>query len=156
MTGSSRGDDTTGSPEPTGFCGDAIVQDDEMCDGGPGCDDDCEFEDYLCNPLNDAGCPAGFRCGALDVAVESFSCQIPGNGDVGEACAGSPENDNGCRARTTCLFNGNTPLCDEGACCVDYCDLTDPECPDDQECRPFFVGSQFRGLEHLGFCGELL
>jgi len=154
-TGSASGD-TTGSSDSSGFCGDSVVQDDEMCDGGPGCDDECRFEDYLCNPLNDAGCSEGFRCGASDVLVESFSCQIPGTGDVGDSCTGAPENDSDCGAGLTCLFNFNTPLCDAGNCCVDYCDLVEPECPDGQECRAFFIGSQFRGLEHLGFCGEPL
>ncbi len=156
---------TTGSdgPEPpdgtTGvaaICGDGQVnQPSEMCDSTPGCRDDCRFESYACNPLNDAGCTNGERCGAIDVPVESFGCMPPGPGGLGVACSGVPANDSDCDVGLTCLFSFNTPLCGDGNCCVEYCDLTDPtfRCSGGASCLPFFPAPMYQGLEHLGYCG---
>lgn len=155
-TSSSSAADTS-STGPTPTCGDGETnQPSEMCDSTPGCRDDCTFESYECNPLGDAGCVGGLRCGATDVAAESFGCMPPGAGGVGSACTGVPTNDGDCEAGLTCLFNFNTPLCDAGNCCVEYCDLTDPafRCSGGAVCRQFFLDSMFQGLEHLGFCGE--
>jgi hypothetical protein len=127
-----------------------------MCDSTPGCQADCTFESYDCNPLSDAGCVEGLRCGAIDVPAESFGCMPPGPGGIGSECSGVPTNDGDCDAGLTCLFNINTPLCDVGNCCVEYCDLTDPgfACSGGAVCRQFFIDPMFQGLEHLGFCGE--
>lgn len=155
-TGPAPTDDTSSTgPVPT--CGDGETNPpSEMCDSTPGCRDDCTFESYECNPLSDAGCVAGLRCGAIDVPAESFGCMPPGAGGVGSPCTGVPTNDGDCEAGLTCLFNINTPLCDAGNCCVEYCDLTDPafRCSGGGVCRQFFLDSMFQGLEHLGFCGE--
>lgn len=150
----------TSSGESTGpvpACGDGETnQPTEMCDGTPGCRPDCTFESYECNPLTNAGCVGGLRCGAIDVPAETFGCMPSGPGGVGSPCSGVPTNDGECNAGLTCLFNFNTPLCDEGNCCVEYCDLTDPavRCSGGAVCRQFFIDSMFQGLEHLGFCGE--
>jgi hypothetical protein len=142
---------------PLATCGDGeINQPHEMCDSTPGCRPDCTFESYECNPLSDAGCVGGLRCGAIDVPAETFGCMPAGPGAVGSPCSGVPTNDGECGVGLTCLFNFNTPLCDVGNCCVEYCDLTDPafRCSGGAVCRQFFIDSTFQGLEHLGFCGE--
>jgi hypothetical protein len=149
--------DDTASTGPVAVCGDGeINQPTEMCDSTPGCLPDCTFESYECNPLGDAGCVAGLRCGAIDVPAETFGCMPPGRGAVGSECSGLPANDSDCAAGLTCLSNFNTALCDIGNCCVEYCDLTDPTsvCSGGAVCRQFFIDSMYQGLEHLGFCGE--
>jgi hypothetical protein len=149
--------DDMGSTGPVATCGDGeINQPTEMCDSTPGCRPDCTFESYECNPLSDAGCVAGLRCGAVDVPAETFGCMPVGAGGVGSSCGAAATNDGDCGVGLTCLFNINTPLCDEGNCCVEYCDLTDPgfRCSGGAVCRQFFIDSMFQGLEHLGFCGE--
>jgi hypothetical protein len=159
-SGTSTSADATsdsGTTEASPACGDGEVnQPSEMCDGTPGCRPDCTFESYECNPLNDAGCVPGLRCGAIDVRSESFGCMPIGGGDVGSPCSGVPTNDGQCDIGLTCLWNFNTPLCDSGNCCVEYCDLTDPSvrCTGGAVCRQFFINSMFQGLEHLGFCGS--
>jgi hypothetical protein len=154
-TSGSEGDASTG---PEAICGDGTVDPAEMCDGTPGCLGDCTFESYDCNPLGNAGCGGGLRCGAFDVPLEDFSCMVPGRGVVGDPCEGDPGNDSQCGDGLTCLFNINTPLCDNGNCCVEYCNLLDADfvCSGGAECRPFFPDPMFLGLEHLGFCGESL
>jgi hypothetical protein len=162
----STGDDPTTAPSdessttgPVASCGDGeINQPDEMCDSTPGCASDCTFESYDCNPLSDAGCVEGLRCGAIDVPAETFGCMLPGGGAVGSECFGVPANDTDCGLGLTCLFNINTPLCDSGNCCVEYCDITDPTfvCSGGAVCRQFFIDSMYQGLEHLGFCGDPL
>jgi hypothetical protein len=155
--GSPSSSDEMGSTGPAAACGDGeINQPTEMCDSTPGCLPDCTFESYECNPLSDAGCVGGLRCGAIDVPAETFGCMPAGRGGVGSECSGVPANDSDCDAGLTCLFNINTPLCDVGNCCVEYCDLTDPAsvCSGGAVCRQFFIDSMFQGLEHLGFCGE--
>ncbi len=154
-SGTPQGSSSSGPAGP--ICGDGeLNQDSEMCDGTPGCLDDCTFENYACNPLNDAACVDGLRCGAIDVDQETFGCMPPGDAAQGQPCNGLPTNDGDCSAGLTCLFNFNTPLCDAGNCCVEYCDLTDPtfRCLEGSVCRPFFIGPMYQGLEHLGFCGE--
>jgi len=149
--------DDEGSTETAPSCGNGVIdQPSEMCDSTPGCLDDCTFESYDCNPLGDAGCMDGLRCGAVDVPSETFSCMLPGKGGVGSPCSGVPNNDGDCDAGLTCLFNFSTPLCDAGNCCVEYCDVTDDasRCSGGAVCRPFFAGPMFQGLEHLGFCGD--
>jgi hypothetical protein len=149
--------DETATTGPVATCGDGeINQPMEMCDSTPGCLPDCTFASYECNPLSDAGCLEGLRCGAVDVPAETFGCMLPGDGMVGSACSGLPANDSGCGVGLTCLFNFNTPLCDSGNCCVEYCDITDPtfRCSGGAVCRQFFIASMYQGLEHLGFCGE--
>ena len=146
--------DTTG---PVATCGDGeINQPSEMCDSTPGCRPDCTFESYECNPLNDAGCVSGLRCGAIDVPAQTFGCMPPGAGALGELCGAAATNDGDCGVGLTCLRNASTPLCDENNCCVEYCDLTDPSfrCSGGATCRQFFIDSMFVGLEHLGYCGD--
>jgi hypothetical protein len=159
-TSSSTSSSSSESDGSTGFtpaCGDGEVnQPSEMCDSTPGCLPDCTFKDYDCNPLTDAGCIEGLRCGAIDVPLETFGCMLAGRGGPGSPCSGAPANDSGCGVGLTCLFNVNTPLCDSGNCCVEYCDLTDPgfRCSGGAVCRQFFLDSMFDGLEQLGYCGE--
>jgi hypothetical protein len=153
---SSEGDSVGTTGEPA-VCGNGIVdQPTEMCDGSLGCLEDCTFVSYACNPLNNAGCGPGLRCGLDDFNLESFACMTPGPSALGEMCSGVPFNDSDCGDGLTCLWNINTAKCDEGDCCVQYCDLQDPTsgCSVGAVCNAFFPRPMFQGLEHLGFCGE--
>lgn len=135
------------------MCGDEVVDDSEMCDSTPGCDATCEFTDYACNPLNDAGCESPQRCGLVDFVSETFACMPAGPGGIGAACGRSAANDGDCDVGLTCLFNGQTALCDVGACCVRYCDtLSGTGCDDLEYCAMFFPRPMYLGLEHLGYC----
>ena len=161
---SSSGDDSAGvsddsaSADETGeaaYCGDGLVnQPHEMCDGTPGCNDDCEFLHYHCNPLTNAGCPAGLRCGVADASQETVACMPPGAGGLGQACHGEPSNDSQCGDGLTCVFNIATDYCNAGNCCVELCDLTDLtfECSNGAICRQFWPTPMHVGLAHLGLC----
>ena len=158
-TAAGSSDDTAdgSSSGPGAICGDGeLNQPDEACDSTPGCDDACLLENYDCNPLNDAPCGDDLRCGLVEAADETFACMIPGDAALGEACSGFPDNDSACAEGLTCLFNLNTPLCDAGNCCVEYCDLggKDRVCSMGTTCRQFFPMSAFVGLENLGYCGS--
>ena len=155
-TSPSPSDETT-TAGAVASCGNGeIDQPTEMCDSTPGCLPDCTFESYDCNPLSDAGCIQGLRCGAIDVETESFGCMPAGRMGLGSPCFGMPSNDSDCGEGLTCLFNINTPLCDEGNCCVEYCALTDAafRCGGGAVCRQFIIEPMYVGLEHLGYCGE--
>jgi hypothetical protein len=137
-------------------CGNDVLEDGEMCDGTDGCNGQCEFINYACNPLNNAGCDAPMRCGLVNVDDETFTCMEPGPGELGDECGASTANDGDCGTDLTCLFHGQTARCDVGACCVQYCDLTEGESPCDEfeVCEPFFPNTRLDGLGHLGFCGS--
>lgn len=145
-------DDSTGEPAT---CGDGIVNaPDEMCDGTPGCTEDCEFENYACNPLTNAGCIEGLRCGVADYDAETVACMPIGSAGLGEACSGVPNNDGDCGDGLTCVFNSATNYCNFGSCCVEFCDLTTgrPTCTNGATCKPFWPTTMYKGLEHLGLC----
>jgi hypothetical protein len=151
---------SSGAPDPetttgAGVCGDGIVQDDEMCDGGPGCEDNCAFTSYGCNPLNNAGCMPPLRCGLLDYDTEEFGCMPPGRAVLGEACSWTSFEDEQCADGLTCLFNPQTDYCNVGNCCVEYCNLQmgSAMCSNGATCYQFFQPPDFDGLEHLGYCG---
>jgi hypothetical protein len=80
----------------------------------------------------------------------------PGSSGVGEFCAVVLANDEDCAAGLTGLFNGATDYCDRGNCCVELCDVTDPDpaCSNGAVCKQFWPAAMFVGLEHLGFCGR--
>lgn len=105
----------------------------------------------LCIPVCDPrlqACPDGEACYPLDV---SFTCAPIGepNG-LGDAC----EFINDCEAGSYCGEGG--AFCnDPGSpgCCLPFCDLSQPDCPDATRCLPpFEPGTEPPGLENVGLC----
>ncbi len=105
----------------------------------PNCDplgDDCD-ENELCIPGGDS-----FLC-APDAAGK-----IPGG--VGDPC----EFPNVCDPGLGC-FQPVDVVCsdpDSVGCCLPYCSLAAPDCPDMLTCLPFFEGEAPEGFEDVGIC----
>jgi hypothetical protein len=154
-TGTNTG--TTGS-----VCGDGVIDDDEMCDGGPGCTD-CVLDNYACNPINNVPCQDGTKCSAVgeeyDVMCLPFDPDPPLEwGEVNCYYDFGPH-DEACDLGLACTPSQITDTCENGtgSCCTEFCDIRDPdfECqtPTDS-CEPFWFGSPPDGLEWLGFCSQ--
>ncbi len=88
-----------------------------------------------CDPVAQ-DCAAGQGCYPAD---NVFACAPDASGSEGnpyDAC----EFINGCTPGTACLNGGVSELCDAGpGCCIPYCDLTNPICPDKTICEPWFA-----------------
>ena len=78
-------------------CSDGIVDEMEICDSQPGCDDDCQGP-RECNPLTNYGCPLMRRCEVTADYVDGEirgvpNCsQFPGWVAEGEPCGGEDNN----------------------------------------------------------------
>ena len=160
--------DTSGNPNT---CGDGVLDDDEECDGTPGCSDRCELESdaYECNPINNAPCPTNFKCSIIEPVpgnVQTLCLPVPGSplvdgtdapppGGIHESnCVyGGAPHDEWCEIGLACAYSSFTNACDVN-CCVEFCDLTNPiSCAwEADECQPFFQPGIPAGLAHLGWC----
>ena len=167
-------DDTTGLDSSTGLvdtCGDGILDPTEECDATPGCSKSCELEsdEYGCNPINNAPCPAAFKCSVVEpgpdmvqtvclpFASEPLDDQgEPPPGELFDSNCffdGSPH-DEWCEVGLACALSSSTDACDVN-CCVEFCDLTDAafrcQFPGDT-CQAFFGPGVPVGMGHLGYC----
>ncbi|MEM6991182.1 MAG: hypothetical protein AAF721_11810, partial [Myxococcota bacterium] len=130
--GPTSGDVDTGGSSDTGgaskTCGNGVLEDEEMCDQGPGCTD-CILDNYVCNPINNVGCPLGTKCSDTDerytLACLPFSENPPLQ--LGESsCFDFEPLDQACELGLSCTPFQSTNTCDGGACCTKFCDLLDP------------------------------
>lgn len=172
-TSTSTGDvDTTedtgsASTGPIDTCGDGVLDPDEICDSTLGCRDDCTLEHYQCNPLNNAPCGAGFKCSSLEIEENgevvsvttrclAFVNDPPGQLHEGN-CYDWTARDEWCDLGLACALGRVTDACADTNCCVEYCDLTDPNfvCAfEGDACVPYFYGAVPPGFDHLGFCAR--
>ncbi|MFY0537709.1 hypothetical protein [Nannocystis pusilla] len=110
----------------------------------------------LCDPLDTSTCRDGEVC-IKGSWVNDFFCKMDVSGETGkfgDACEAA----NGCDPGFSCEAPEYVPGgCPEGAiaCCTPMCDLEDPQCPEDTECREYFGGfglEPAQCLEDVGFC----
>lgn len=153
---SSGGDDTAGSTAAE-LCGDGTLDPDEQCDSGDGCTD-CELDNFDCNPLNNAGCPEGSKC-AFNDETQMFWCLPFSNDPPGELhegnCYDFGPHDEWCDVGLACMPAQATGACDDGACCVEFCDRFDAsfQCAQaGDDCLPWFGPDARDGLDWLGVC----
>jgi hypothetical protein len=103
-----------------------------------------------CDPLL-VDCPQGQVC---IPAVGEFACAPDASGPGGglfSACAAG----NTCDPGLVCAGSSNAAQCDANSaeCCLAYCDLDAPTCPQGQECKQWSQG--FPGIhEDVGFCKD--
>ena len=123
----------------------------------------CEHVDFpaLCRPC--AGCPS--LCQALcdplaDKCAEGFAC-VPeaneftchpitelGSGGLGDSCEYALQ----CQAGHLCLDAAAVPGCEGGGCCSPICSLSQPSCPPDTGCVPWFDPLRQADYPDLGVC----
>lgn len=104
----------------------------------------------LCSPLLQ-------DCPGLDVCYpvgNAFECAPDVSGDMGSV--GDPcEYINVCDPKTFCGDPAAFPGCDlqAGGCCIPFCDLNAPACPDKTVCTPWYDPMDVSpGYEHIGAC----
>lgn len=155
------GTETSGPSTGMSLCGNGALDAEEICDGTPGCEDDCTLTNYDCNPLNNAPCADGFKCSVVepaeapvDAVCLPFAEPPPGQLHEGNCFFASAPHDEWCDVGLACALSNTTEAC-EVNCCVEFCDLTDMafECqyPGDI-CQPFLGAASPIGLAQLGFC----
>lgn len=106
-----------------------------------------------CDPLVLDACPAGDVCVHVDEPAPAFPC-VSKHPLEGGALYDPCETINGCDPGLFCA-NPVAPGCDPNAagCCVPWCDLDQPECPDGLPCVPYFTNDDApAGHEDLGVC----
>ncbi len=104
----------------------------------------------VCDPLAQ-DCGDGEACYPVDFGFVCAPVALQKKGDGG--LAGACEYINGCLAGLYCGQGGD--FCEEGAyaCCLPFCDLTEPDCPAPLDCSPAFEsGEGPPGFGHVGFC----
>ena len=103
----------------------------------------------ICDPLAQ-DCDPGDACYAVDFG---YVCAPDASGDQGEPF--SPcEFLNGCDPGSVCALSPECPPVGSPRCCVPYCALSDPDCPDTTSCIPVIEpGDEPIGLEDVGICG---
>jgi hypothetical protein len=156
---SGDGDGTTGDGDGDGdVCGDGIVGTSEECDGGSGCNGNCELENFGCNPITNAGCGALETC-AMNADLDDWSCTgpvEPGLPAQGDSCASTGVD--ACAPGFVCIQGQFVTGCSQGqGCCTAWCDTNDATtCPAGDECLvwwiPGVLDAPGPGLDHLGTC----
>ena len=130
-----------------------------VCEGSraePQCDDGLEClvegnEDVVfclpsCDPLDSGTCTRQETCVP---ATSGFVC-------TRHNPEAAPQDDcifDTCAAGSMCTLDA-IPGCDTMPCCIPYCDLAAPACPNDgDECTPFYApGEAPDGLDDVGVC----
>ncbi len=103
-----------------------------------------------CNPLTQ-DCPPDQIC--FNTGSPNFICDMDASGDGGQyldPCVYVNECDYG----LYCALQAGVPGCtNPDGCCSSYCSLSDPECPPDTMCQPWY-GDEMPppGQEDIGFC----
>lgn len=109
----------------------------------------------VCDPLDPNGCPDGQVCVGNAGEPQLFLCVVDASDDEGQL--GDPcEFVNACDPTLLCADPSLLPGCDiqSAGCCVPFCDLSAPDCPQGASCLPWFEPGQApKCLENIGVCG---
>lgn len=122
---------------------------------------DCELDEHDCNPLNNAGCPEGFKCSwqlfSSTPYAAYFTCRAlaeePLSLGEGDCLVDNKAADQLCDFGLACLNSNVLDACPFEGCCTEYCDTaagagscTDPAhtCTADEGLLP--------GLPDVGVC----
>ncbi|WAS90971.1 hypothetical protein [Nannocystis punicea] len=137
-------------------CGDGIVDDQDICDGQPQCDLNCQGPQD-CNPISNFGCMQDEVCTVDNDGHEFVYANCRDLGDPGAQVGAPCIWNNDCHVGLVCACQQNYPACEspgvEGIC-ASYCDLGAPNpCPDPLTCVPY--EDETGGLlpPELGFLG---
>lgn len=135
-------------------CGDGIVDAMDVCDGQPGCDEDC-MGPARCNPLANFGCPAYGCTIQHEDGVNTAQCQGYTVAEEGAPCGQA----NRCKLKLGCASPELLPACDPkglDGCCARLCQRGEPaQCDEGEVCVPFMDGAGVplaAELEYVGFC----
>lgn len=157
-TAADDGDASTGEPIA---CGNGLVDADEECDGGEGCDDTCNLVNYMCNPYNQVGCVETQTCDltrAASLDDQNTGCFQQGLAERGDPCAYNSLDPNlQCGDGWSCVGSAYVPGC-EGLveCCTELCIIGGEPCSDpEQQCLSWKEPTMPPGLEELGLCIRL-
>lgn len=111
----------------------------------------------VCDPLDPDACGDEEVCLSNPLDGKYFICIIDASGEEGQA--GDPcQYANACDPAHACLSPDSFPGCDvsEVGCCVPYCDLAAPNCPQGTECAPFYeAGKAPQCFEDVGICAGM-
>ncbi len=100
-----------------------------------------------CDPLKQDCLDEGQSCypnGGL------FSCRsYPGTVEVGAPCSGGD-----CIPGSYCGHRALTPNCPQNSpgCCIQFCSLSEPSCPENTECAPWYPEPPHSEYEEIGSC----
>lgn len=146
-----------------GFCAPfASIEQADYCDAWPGTqfatENGSTFPDaclhYECNPLDPTTCPADMRCDFYPAFLygTNMCWKIPAELDLplGAACEFGA-----CGEGELCAAAEWLPSCAGERCCTRWCDLANPECPNDgSQCVAFPVWGGFEDPDYanLGAC----
>jgi hypothetical protein len=142
------------------ICGNGELEGSEICDGHYNCEDDCTFDGFECNPVNDPlPCASGQKCEmTYDASYYEFgsTCETAGAGGLYENCDSAP-----CQVGYACVVGSRIGSCPNGGpkCCTPWCDLSAlrPDCPDQMGCHSiaaeFVVGAD-ENVFDIGYCGN--
>ncbi len=134
------------------FCGE---EDDFTCDPGLTCTtcQTCALGICIpdCDPLGDE-CPEDNVCVPLS-GSNGFGCALDASMDKG-AYMDECEYVNVCDPGLACVAADNLPGCEGSGCCTPFCNLNEPECPENELiCTAWFEPEQApEDLKHLGIC----
>lgn len=108
----------------------------------------------VCDPLDPQACGDAEVCLNNPLDGKFFICIIDASGDEGQT--GDPcQFANACDPAHACLSPEVFPGCDmlEPGCCVPYCDLDAPDCPQGTSCTAFYdEGMAPTCFEDVGLC----
>lgn len=154
-------DSTASATGMTSPCGNGEVDDDEECDGDPGCDEACQLVDYICNPYNQVGCAETQTCDRTrgnTLADQRTGCFQAGEAEYQAPCEYDPLDPAlQCAGGMSCVGSGFVPGC-EGLveCCTPFCLISQPMCPEpEMECLTWKEVGMPPGLDDLGLCIRL-
>lgn len=109
---------------------------------------------YECNPLDPTTCPADMRCDFYPAFLygTNMCWKIPAELDLP---LGAPCDFGSCGPGELCAAAEWLPACEGERCCTSWCDLADPDCPNDgSTCVAFPVWGAFEDPDYanLGAC----
>lgn len=136
-------------------CGDGVLDDDEVCDGQPGCDPDC-LGPATCNLFSGVGC-TDEACLLLPKDGQTLDAQCDGDGElnISKVCGLSAAAEL-CRSGFVCTHPTLLASCvaDSGdGCCLRLCDMATHDCLKGETCVPYKPPSGYLLTPELGYLG---
>lgn len=150
-------DDGSGSSGAASPCGNMVIDPDEECDGGEGCDTGCQLVDYTCNPYNQVGCAPTQTCDITRgpaLADQRTGCFQDGQAGYLGVCQYDPLDPAlQCGDGLNCVGATFIPGCAGAECCTEFCLIGGEPCPDEtMQCLTWKEVDMPPGLDELGLC----
>lgn len=104
-----------------------------------------------CTPLDPADCDSDTTCSLIENTLRCVEDESGDAGAVFEPCEAS----NACDPGLACVPTETVGLCESGAsCCMPFCDLSAPTCPEGTQCVPIFGDEHPNEWQDVGVCGQ--